>query len=213
MLASQTVSVSISYPLLTSYTSTSIATNSTYTGWSSGYTTWTSTASNSTTFTHSTSAARTLSMASTYPATVGWSGAKLINFNFGTSLTAGMYWLGAVRHSSTSSSSNSGNSFTGAAGTGNSYSATYNASALTQTAALTIAGKTNTIVNSLGILGFITTNNMAPLCALGSFSGTWASNTTYLNNLGNPPGAVAPMQVRSGVSFFQSWFQLASNRP
>jgi len=210
--ASQTLSMSISYPFLTSYTSTSINAASTYTGWSSGYTTWTSTASNNSSFTFSTSAARTLSIASTYPATVGWSGAKLIYMNFGTSLSAGEYWLGMLRHSSSSSSSNSGNSFTGAAGTGNSYSITFNDTAYSTTAVLSFAGKTNTVVNSLGSFGFITTDIMAPAMGLGKFSGTWASDTTYLNNLGNPAGAIAFSQIKTTSSFFQSWFQMASNR-
>lgn len=210
LLASQSVSVLISYPFVTSGQTINGATS--HTTWGTGYTTWNSTASNSTSFTHSTSAARTLSCASTYPATVGWSGAKIIDFHFGTSLSAGEYWLGMVRYSSTSSASSTGSSVTGALGTGNSYSNTYNASALTQTAGLTIAGKTNTIVNSLGSLGFVTTNNMAPDFGLGSFSGTWASNTTYLNNAGNPAGAVAFTQILTGVSFFQSWFQMNSNR-
>ena len=210
--ASQTLSMSISYPFLTSYTSTSINAASTYTGWSSGYTTWTSTASNNSSFTFSTSAARTLSIASTYPATVGWSGAKLIYMNFGTSLSAGEYWLGMLRHSSSSSSSNSGNSFTGAAGTGNSYSITFNDTAYSTTAVLSFAGKTNTVVNSLGSFGFVTTDIMAPMMGLGLFSGTWASNTAYLNNLGNPLGAIAFSQIKTTSSFFQSWFQMASNR-
>jgi len=210
---SQTVSMTISYPFLTSYTSTSVSTNSTYTGYSSGYTTWTSGANNNSTFTISTSAARTLSIGSTYPATVGWSGAKRINMNFATSLTAGEYWLGYLRHSSSSSSSSSANAFTGAAGTGNSYSATFNHTAYANTMQLTFVGKTATVVNSLGSLGFVTTNNMAVEPGLGSFSGTWASNTIYLNNMANPAGAIALTQIRSNVSMFRSWFQLASNMP
>jgi hypothetical protein len=210
---SQTISMTISYPFLTSYTSTSIAGGSSYTGWSSGYTTWTSAANNSSSFTYSTSAARTLSIGSTYPATVGWSGAKRINMNFAASLSQGEWWLGYLRHSSSSASSSSANSFTGAAATNNSYSATFNSTAYANTMQLTFAGKTVTVVNSLGSLGFITTANMAIEPGLGSFSGTWASNTTYLNNLGNPVGAIALTQIRSNVSFFRSWFQLASNMP
>lgn len=210
---SQTISMTISYPFLTSYTSTSVNPASSYTGWSSGYTTWTSAANNNSTFTFSTSAARTLSIGSTYPATVGWSGAKRINMNFATSLSAGEYWLGCLRHSSSSSSSSSANAFTGAAGTGNSYSATFNHTGYANTGVLTIVGKTATVVNSLGSLGFVTTANMAMEPGLGSFSGTWASNTTYLNNMANPAGAIAFTQVRSDVSFFRSWFQLASNMP
>jgi hypothetical protein len=210
---SQTVSVMISYPFLTSYTSTSVAGGSSYTGFSSGYTTWASAANNSSSFTISTSAARTLSIASTFPATVGWSGAKRINMNFATSLSAGEYWLGYLRHSSSSESSSSANSFTGAAGAGNSYSATFNSTAFANTQQLTFVGKTATVVNSLGSLGFLTTDNMGIEPGNGSFSGTWASNTTYLNNMGNPAGAIALTQIRSNVSFFQSWFQLASNMP
>lgn len=207
---SQTVAVTISYPFLTSGQSINGATS--HTTWGSGYTTWTSEANNSSLFTISTSAARTLSIGSTFPATLGWSGAKLINMNFATSLSAGEYWLGMLRHSSSSESSSSANSFTGAAGTGNSYSATFNQTAYGNTQQLTLVGKTVTVVNSLGSLGFITTNNMGPECALGSFSGTWASNTTYLNNAANPVGAIALTQIRTGVSFFQSWFQFHNCR-
>lgn len=211
--ASQTVSVIISYPFLTSYTSTSVAANSTFTGFSSGYTTWSSAANNNSTFTFSTSAGRTLSIASTYPATAGWSGAKRINMNFATSLTLGEYWLGYLRHSSSSGSSSTNNAFTGAAGTGNSYSLTFDSTAFAATQQLTFAGKTATVVNSLGSLGFVTTANMGIVPGLGSFSGTWASNTTYLNNMANPAGAIALTQILSNVSFFRSWFQMASNMP
>lgn len=207
------LSMTISYPFLTSYTSTSVNPASSYTGYRSGYTTWTSSASNSSTFTMSTSAARTLSIGTTFPATVGWSGAKLVNMNFGTSLTPGEYWLGNVRYSSSSSSSDSANAFTGAAGTGNSYSATFNHTAYGNTQQLTFAGKTLTIANSMGSLGFVTTANMAVAPGLGSFSGTWTSSDTYLNNMGNPAGAIALTQIRSNVSMFQSWFRLASNLP
>lgn len=210
--ASQTLSVSISYPFMTSATSTSINAASSYTAWGSGYTTWTSTASNSTVDTISTSAAKALALASTYPATVGWSGAKMVYHNFGTSLTPGEYWLGMVRYSSVSSSSVSGQTTTGALGTGNSYSITYNASNLTQTAQNTYAGKTLTVVNSLGSLGFVTTDNVGPDMGLGVFSNTWMASATYLNNLANPNGAVAFTQIKTSGSFFESWFQLASNR-
>jgi len=210
VLGSQTYSVSVSYPFMTSGQSINGASSNTT--WASGYTTWASTASNSSSFTMSTSAARTLSIASTYPATAGWSGAKLINLNFGTSLTPGEYWLGVIRFSTSSSSSSSASSVTGAAGTGNSYSVTFNASALTQTAELTWVGKTLTIANSFGSLGFVTTNNLMPQIGLGSFSGTWASNATFNNNAGNPNGAVAFTQLRSQTNLFQSWWQLASNR-
>lgn len=207
---SQTISVTISYPFMTSAQSINGA--STHTTWASGYTTWTSAANNSIAFTYSTSAARTLSVDSTYPATVGWSGAKLVYLNFATSLTPGEYWLGMLRHSSSSGSSSTANSFTGAAGTGNSYSASFNSTALANTQVLTWVGKTVTVLNSLGSLGFVTTANMAPQFGLGSFSGTWASNTTYLNNAANPVGAVAFTQLLTGVSNFQSWFQMNSNR-
>lgn len=209
---SQNLSMSISYPFMTSGTMTSVNANTTFTTWGSGYTTWNSTASNSISTTMATSATTSLSIASTYPATVGWSGAKLINFNFGSSLTAGEYWLGINMNSSTSSSSGSGSTITGAAGTGASYTATYNASNFTSSQMLTYAGKTNSIANSLGSLGFITTNNMAPQFGLGSFSGTWDKGTTYVNNAGNPNGAIAFTQLRTGVSNFQSWFQFGSNR-
>lgn len=210
---SYSISMTISYPFLTTYTSTSVNPASSYTGYSSGYTTWTSSVSTQSTFTMSTSAARTLSVGSTFPATVGWSGAKRINMNFSTSLTPGDYWLGYVRHSSSSGSSSSANAFTGAAGTGNSYSATYNSTAFANTQQLTFMGKTATVVNSLGSLGFVTTANMAIAPGLGSFSGTWASNTTYLDNLANPQGAIALTQIRSNVSMFRSWFQLACQMP
>lgn len=207
---SQTVSITVSYPFMTS--AQSIDGASTHTTWQSGYTTWTSAANNSSSFTYSTSAARTLSIGSTFPATVGWSGAKMVNFNFATSLTAGAYWLGMLRHSSSSGASATNHSFTGAAGTGNSFSTSYNSTAVAVTQTLQFIGKTNTIVNSIGFLGFITTNNLAPNVGLGSFSGTWASNTTYLNNAANPAGAIAYSQIRTQSSFFQTWFQMGSNR-
>jgi hypothetical protein len=211
MSVNQSQSLLISYPMMTSGTATSVNAASTVTTWGTGYTTWTSTASTSISNTYNTTTTAQTSCATTHPGTTAWSSFKMVPLNFATSLTPGAYWLGVLRHSSTSSSSTFGSTIT-APGTGASYTATYNASAVTRTAQLTFAGQTKSIVSSLGWLGFASANSMAPEIGLGSFSGTWASNTTYLNNAGNPAGAVAMSQVRTEVSFFKTWVQFASNR-
>lgn len=207
---SQAFSVSISYPMITSGQSINGATS--HTTWGTGYTTWTSTASNNSLDTISTSAAKAIALASTYPATTAWTSNKMIPFNLGSTMSPGEWWIGMVRYSGTSSSSSSSGAFTGPAGTGNSFSTTYAASGLTQTGALTFAGQTATIISSLGWLGFASQNSMAPSPGLGSFSGTYSGTQTYVNNAGNPNGAIALSDVRTQVSFFSSWFQMASNR-
>jgi hypothetical protein len=53
---------------------------------------------------------------------------------------------------------------------------------------------------------------MVPAPGLGSFSATWASDSTYNNNLGNPVGAIGFSQISSNVSMFRSWLQFANNR-
>jgi hypothetical protein len=209
---SQSLTVSVSYPMMTSSTATSINPASSYTAWGTGYSTWSSTASNTASQTISTSNSRTTSIASTYPATAGWSSYKMIPLNFGTSLTPGEYWLGLMRQTATATSSTTGSSITGAAGTGASYSVTYSGTNLTQTGMISWAGATHSIASSLGWLGTVSQATMAAGPGLGTFSGTWASDTTYLNNLGNPAGAIAFSQINTAASFFRSWFQMASNR-
>lgn len=211
MTARQSHSMAVSYPMVTSGTMTSVNPASTFTTWGAGYTVWNSTASTSVSNTYNTTTTGSTSIASTMAGTTAWSSWKMVPLNFGTSLSPGEYWLGMLRHSSTSSSSSSA-STNAAAGTGASFSATFGASALTRTQEITWAGNTRSIVSSLGWLGFASQATMAPQPGHGSFSGTWASNTTYLNNAGNPAGAVAFSQINTNVSFFQTWFQMASNR-
>jgi hypothetical protein len=207
----QSQSMMVSYPMMTSGTATSVNPASTVTTWGMGYTTWTSTASTSVTNTYNTTNTASTSVATTHPGTTAWSSWKMAPLGFATSLTPGEYWLGMVRYSSTSSSSTFGSTIA-TAGTGASYTVTYNASSITRTGGLTFVGQTKSIASSLGWLGFVSANSMAPEQGLGSFSGTWASNTTYLNNAGNPAGAIAFSQILTEVSFCKQWLQMASNR-
>jgi hypothetical protein len=210
MTLRQSQSMTISYPMISSGTMTSVNANSTFTTWGTGYTTWASNAMTSITNTYNTTTTGSTSVASTHPATTAWSSNKMVLLNFASSLSAGNYWLGMVRYSTTSSSSTFGSTIT-AAGTGASYTVTHGVSALTRTAEISWVGDTNSIASSLGWLGFQSNASMAPQPGQGSFSGTWASNTTYLNNAGNPAGAIAFTQINTNVSFFKTWFQFASN--
>lgn len=211
MSARQSHSMSVSYPEITSGTTTSVNAASTVTTWGMGYTTWNSTASTSVSNTYNTTTTGSTSIASTMPGTTAWASYKLLNMNFATSLGPGVYWLGMVRYSSTSSSS-AQSSTNAAAGTGASWTTTFGASGLTMNQNITWAGGTNSVSLSLGRLSAGAAATMAPSPGQGSFSGTWASNTTYLNNAGNPAGAVALTQINSAASNFVSWVQLASNR-
>lgn len=206
----RTVEVSLTYPMMTSGTTTSVNPASTFTVWGTGTSSWSGSASNSTSQTYNTTTTASTSMASTHPAITEWSSNKMWPFRFGGSMSAGEWYLGINRNFSTSSSSSSAN--TNATATGNSYTAAYNASAMTESGSFTWAGRTNSLASSLGWPGQNTANSMAPEPGHGSFSGTWNNATTYLNNAVNPAGAVAYTQLRTHVSFFNTWFQLGSNR-
>lgn len=208
----QSLSASIVYPAMTSGTMTSVNAGSTFTTWAPGYSTFAPAMVNtSISNTYNTTNTASTSVASTYPGTTAWSSWKMIPFPWATSLSCDDYYLGIERWSSTSSSSQSGNTI-GTAGTGASYTVTYNASNLTVSNMLTYVGATNTIVSSLGWLGAASQASMAPSPGHGSFSATWNNATTYLNNAGNPNGAIAFTQIRSQVSNFKTWIQLALNR-
>jgi len=208
--ASHTISVEISFPALTS--GQVIDGASSYTTWDHGYSSWGSTASTSVaTATYATNATASVSVASTYPATTAWASNKLIPLMFATSLTPGEYWLGMVRYSGTASSSSSGIS-TSIAHTATGATVDYRASAMTQTAQITWLGDTNSIASSLAWMGQNTAATIAPALGLGSFSNTWISQNTYLNNAGNPAGAVGFSQINTNVSFFRTWIQFDKKR-
>lgn len=205
-----TVSVSVTFPFVTSGTQTSGNAATTITTWGTGYSSWTSTASNSSSNTFATNALpKTDSLASTWPATTAWASMKLINLNFGTSLSAGEWWIGINRQSATSSSSSTASS-NGAAG--NTYTSSINASNLTYTAQLTYAGITNTIANSLGFLGGNTNSSVMPSVGHGSFSATYSPDSTYVNNAGQANGVIAISDIRSNANFFKTWIQFNSVR-
>ena len=205
----RTMSVSLSYPMLTSGT-TSPGAGTTHTTWGTGYTTWQSTASNSGTNTYNTTNTASASIASTFPAHTEWSSIKMWPLHFGTSLTPGQWYIGMVGRSSTSSSSSS--THTNATATGNSFTVNYNVSANTMTGSRSWLGDTMSIASSLGWPGQNTANSMAPSPGQGSFSGTWHEATTYLNNAATSGGAVAFSQLRTQISFFRTWMQFASQR-
>jgi hypothetical protein len=205
-----TMSQMISYPAMTSSTLTSINALSTFTNWGVGYTSFGTNANTSNSTTFNTTATSSISVASTGGATTAWSSWKMIPLPFATSLSVGQYWLGMVRQSSTASASNTGNTNVGA---NNTYTTNISgASAMTMTARLSLVGNTVSIASSLGWLGAASANSMAPVPGLGSFSATWASNTTYMNNNAQLVGEIAFSQLRTDVSFFRTWLQFAVNR-
>jgi len=204
-------SISITFPFVTSGTVTSVNAATTVTTWATGYSLWTSSTSSSSSNTYATSAAtqQSFTLSGNFPATTAWSSYKLININFGTSLSVGEWWIGINRQSSTASASATASS-NGAAG--NSFSTTINASAATYTNQLGYVGITNSISNSLGFLGGNTNSSVMPSPGHGSFSATYDPGTTYVNNAGQPNGAIAISDIRSNASLFMTWLQFNSIR-
>lgn len=202
-------SLIVSYPGISSGTVTSVNAATTVTTWQTGYTSWTSTATNSTSSAGTSNATKTISIASTYPATTGWSSNKLIVLPFATSMSEGQWWLGFNWSSSTSSAISTSQTSIAA---GRSYSTAVNASNLTMSNQLTWAGFTNTLASSLGFLGVQSSASMAPSPGHGTYSATYAATKTFMNNAGQANGEIALSDIATVVSFWKPWVQLASNR-
>lgn len=204
----QSYSYIVSVPTMTSGTMTSVNAASTVTTWQPGYSSITGSTTASTTSSQ-TNGSLSISLAGAYPGTTGFVSNKMVAFPFASSLPAGQYWLGMVQSTGNSSSSSGSFSNTAAA---NSLNTTINASVLTTMGSYSSNGMTSTIASSLGWIGNASQATMAWAPGHGSFSATWASNTTYNNNAGNPAGAVGFSQINSGVSFWRPWIEFASNR-
>ncbi len=192
---SNSVSISVSYPALTSGT-VQPGGGGTHTTWGLGYSVWGPAAVSTTNSgTVCTSANTTFAVVSTHPATTEWASMKVLPLNWATSFPAGDYWLGILRTTSTGSSSTSQSSITTfavAGSTASSMAITYQASNMTQTALATLA----------------------PNPGHGSFSATYSPLSTYVNNatVTNPVGAIAFSQINTNVSFFSTWMMFANNR-
>ena len=208
---SQTHSYVMSMPGMTSQTITSINAASTITTWGTANMSYGTSASASTSNTGNTTSTYSSSIAATFASTTIFSGNHLVPFQFATSLTPGEYWLGMLPRSSTSSSSNSAINNNVA---GNSLSFAINGSVFTTIGAQVYSsvGMTSTIASSLGWLGSATAATMAVQPGHGSFSATYTTNSTYVNNLAQGSGVIALSQINSNVSFWRPWFELASNR-
>lgn len=205
---SSKMSVSLSWPTMTSGQAINGA--SSWTTWAPGYTN----SNSSTSGTNSTIAAlvtTSFSLGSSFPGNLSsfWQSNKMLPIPFAGSLTPGDYWLGIWRMSSTSSTLSTANANVGA---NNSYTSSVNWSAGTSTGQLSWAGSTASIVSSLGWLGAASQATMVPSPGQGSFSATYATNSTYANAAGQPNGAVAFSNINSGVQIFRSWLQFAVNR-
>jgi hypothetical protein len=206
---SNSVSLSASFPGMTSGTLTSVNAATTVTTWGPGFTNWTSSASLSSSSSKTTGATMSFSVGSTWPAATAWASNKLVPIPWALTLAPGLYWLGLNRRTSTGSSSSSANANVSA---NQSYTATLNGSALTLTAQMTWAGFTASVINSLGVLGAGSAASLAPSPGHGTFSATYDPATTYYNNAGQQSGEVALSNVNTNVSLWKPWFQFASNR-
>jgi hypothetical protein len=202
-----TVSLVVSFPAVTSATFTTLNANTTVTTWQTGYSSWTSTATISTTTGNTLIGSMTIS--GTWPGTTAWQSNKLLFMNFATSLTNGQYWLGINRDTSTSSNITTAQTNIAA---GRTYTSAINASALTLSDQLTYAGGTAAISSSLGILGAGAANSLAPEPGHGSYTATYAGTKTFYNNAGQANGELALSDIRTAFSFFKPWFLLNSNR-
>jgi hypothetical protein len=202
----RTMSIQVSYPAITSGTSSSINANSSATVWNTGYSSFGSTASNSNSTTYNTTnTTGNYNLASTFPAAAVFSSYKMVPMNFASSVTPGEYWIGMRRMSTTNSTLDSANNGQGA---NNSYTTTFQASNLTRTDQINWAGNTNTIVSSLGPFGAVSQATMGPWYGIGTLSATYDPTATYVNNMGQAAGAIAFSQIRTNVSFFRTWLQL-----
>jgi hypothetical protein len=202
----RTMSIQVSYPAITSGTSSSINANSSATVWNIGYSSFGSTASNSNSTTYNTTnTTGNYNLASTFPAAAVFSSYKMVPMNFASSVTPGEYWIGMRRMSTTNSTLASANNGQGA---NNSYTTTFQASNLTRTDQINWAGNTNTIVSSLGPFGAVSQATMGPWYGIGTLSATYDPTATYVNNMGQAAGAIAFSQIRTNVSFFRTWLQL-----
>ncbi len=208
-LLSNSVSLEVSFPAMTSATSTSVNAATTVTVWGTGYSSWGGTASGSSS-TSVGAGGQSISIGSTYPATTAWSSNKLLQLNWGVGVVnPGLYWAGIVRGSSTSSSLSTANTNAAA---NRSYSSTVNVTALTMTAQLSYAGQTNTIASSLGTFGGNSLASLAFEPGHGTYSATYAGTRTYMNNAGQANGEIALSDINTNVSFFKPWLQFNSNR-
>lgn len=210
MSFSSSLSYVVSFPEVTSATSTSVAAGSTFTLWGMGYSSWTSSASNSTSSAGTSNATKTISNASTFPATTAWASNKLIELPFAASLSAGVYWLGM--NWSTSSGTSVTTAQTSIAA-GRSYTSSFSASnCMSSVQPISTVGMTTSLVNSLGKFGTGAIASMAPDFGQGTYSATYAATKTFMNNNAQANGEIALTDVASVVSYWRPWFQLASNR-
>jgi hypothetical protein len=196
------------YPALTSAQSTSVNANSSVTVWGPGYGTYSPASvgtSISTTY-NTTNTTGNYNVASTFANNTRISSYKLIPFFFEQSLTPGEYWLGMRRSSSSATAAGTGN---GGVGANNSYTYTINTTQLTGSYQLTHYGRTYSQLSSLGWLGDISRNNMWPQDGHGSFTATYDPTVTYVNNAGQPAGAIALSNIHS--LNFSSWMEFRYN--
>lgn len=203
------ISEVISYPALTSGTQTSINAASTVTTWAPGYDSFTASTSTSNSTSSNPGTTWSLSCPGTFVATTLISSSKMFAMNFATSISGGEWWLGIRVGSSTSSGSSTANTNANASA---SYTFANSASVLTASGNLSSLGQTVTISNSLGYLSGNSASTLGPYQVQGSFSATYDPGTTYVNNAGQPNGAIAMSNVKTNVSNWRPWFQLCSNR-
>lgn len=208
---SQTMSIIVSYPWLTSATSTSVNAATTVTLWGTGYSSWTSTATNSTTSSKTTGATMSISIASTFPATTGWASNKLwkMNFDITSVMQPGQYWFGFARSSSTSSSSSSANTSVAA---GRTYTTAFTQSNFSFATQVTFVGGTTSIASSIAEPGQQTASSLGPMPGYGTFTATFDPTKTYMNNAGQANGEIALSDINTNVSFWKPYIQFAWNR-
>jgi hypothetical protein len=209
MSISQSVSIIASFPAITSGTTTSVNAATTVTTWGMGYSTWNSSTTNSTSSGGTSNATQSISIAGTYPATTAWASHKLIPLPFATSLSAGQWWLGFNRSTTTSSGLTTSNTSVVA---GRSYTSSVNLSNLTQTNQISWLGNTTTLASSLAFMGAGAAASLAPSPGHGTYSATYAASKTFMNNAGQANGEIAISDIATNISFWKPWFQLASNR-
>jgi hypothetical protein len=205
------VSVSVSYPAMTSATSTSVNAATTVTLWGPGSSTWTGSTANSSSTSFATSTTAGPSITATYPSTTAWSGAKLIPANWATSLPIGEYWLGYQWVSSTSSSSATATTNMGA---GHTATVSFGlGTGFLLAASASYYGATASIASSLGWIGQGSNSTVGPIPGCGIFTATsYAGSVTYYNNAGQQSGEIALSNISTVNNYFSLWMEFASNR-
>lgn len=211
---SQGLTVSVTYPALTSGTLTSVNAGTTVTTWQMGYSLWTISSSRSAQVaTLASNASTTTGFLSTaYPnaGTSGWASYKMLYLPFASSLSAGSWWFGIRQSMSTSS----GVIQSGATNTSPNNNAvpTIIQGIGTATGNFTFVGCTNTLASSLGLMGGGTFASLAPSPGHGTFTATYDPTKTYYNNAGQAAGEIALSDINTEASFWKGWFAMGSNR-